>query len=323
LFVYKQDNKAFWLKLAAMTRGKPCWTFVSQYQKSQDARKAYWALYDHYLGPSNVDLMAARAEGKLQTTTYHGEQKRWNFERYVALHVDQHTILKGLMAYGHSGIDPRSKVRHLIAGIRTTTLDSVKNAVMTSPLLRVDFDATARHYKDFIDQMKSTQSEVNVATLTTGGGDDSTPYESKGGGADHGFDGVKADMLIQDRYYNVGEYRKLTPAQKYGLHLKRNSREDGGGRGGGCGGGRGGGRGRGRGGGRGADRGRATVRNPQWKSQSQQSSKRTVNSAIKAIAKKVAFALHKDDEEEPRMDESSEDDRNETAPKKQKSRLTG
>jgi hypothetical protein len=260
--------------------------------------------------------MAARAENKLQTTTYHGEQKRWNFERFVALHVDQHTILKGLMAYGHSGIDPRSKVRHLIAGIRTTTLDSVKNAVMTSPLLRVDFDATARHYKDFIDQMKSTQSEVNVATLTTGG-DDSTQYASKGGGADHGFDGVKADMSIQDRYYNVGEYRKLTPAQKYGLHLKRNSREDGGGRGGGCGGGRGGGRGRGRGGGRGADRGKATVRNPQWKLQSQ-TSKRTVNSAIKAIAKKVAFALHDDEEEEPRMDELSEDDRNETAPKKQK-----
>jgi hypothetical protein len=39
----------------------------SQHQKTQDARTAFWALYNHYLGPSNVDHMATRAESKFMS----------------------------------------------------------------------------------------------------------------------------------------------------------------------------------------------------------------------------------------------------------------
>jgi hypothetical protein len=223
--VFRADNKLLWTKIAAMTRDKPCWTYVRQHQKQQDARKAYWALYDHYLGPSNVDHMATRAESKLMTTTYTGETKRWNFERYVALHVDQHTILQGLVQYGHTGIDPRSKVRYLIARIKTPTLDTVKTRIMSEASLRNDFDAAAGLYKDFIDQMKSSQTkEVNVAAVGTDLKKKGTPKNDNELDPDEKWAGVKPDMSIDDRFYNQIEYRALTKAQKYGLYLKRNKR---------------------------------------------------------------------------------------------------
>ena len=76
----------------------------------------------------------------LQQTTYQGEKRRWNFEKYSRLHKEQHIILEGLVEFGYSGIDSRSKVRYLLGGIKTLELDSVKTQIMSSPALRSDFD---------------------------------------------------------------------------------------------------------------------------------------------------------------------------------------
>jgi hypothetical protein len=68
---YLADNAALWLKLAAMTRDKPCWTYIRQFQKTHDAHKAFWALYNHYLGPSNLTiwLRARRVNCRQRLTT--------------------------------------------------------------------------------------------------------------------------------------------------------------------------------------------------------------------------------------------------------------
>ena len=72
---------------------------------------------NHYLGDNNVDNMSSRAEAKLKDTSYSGEKRRWNFEKYVKTHVHQHAILTDLVEHSYSSIDDRSKVQHLMAGI--------------------------------------------------------------------------------------------------------------------------------------------------------------------------------------------------------------
>ena len=83
-------------------------------------------LKNHYIGENNVDNMSSLAEDKLKDTSYSGEKCQWKFEKYVKTHVDQHAILTGLVEHGYSGIDDRSKVRHLTAGIKTKVLYPVK-----------------------------------------------------------------------------------------------------------------------------------------------------------------------------------------------------
>ena len=212
---YLQDRAEVWEKIAAITRESDCWTYVRPAQRTRDGRMAFQNLDGHYLGVNNVDNMSTLAESKLTSTIYDGEKRRWNFEKYVKVHVDQHAILEGLVEHGYSGIDQRSKVRYLMNGIRTRELDPVKTRILSDATLRNDFDACVNLYKDYITQNPSLNKIPRVQIAAVHQSDD-------------GDDGNEADMSVEDRYYNTAEYRQLTTAQKLGLKLKRKKRGSGG-----------------------------------------------------------------------------------------------
>ena len=212
---YKDDNVRVFELIASMTRDKDCWTYVQKASRTRDGRMAFYGLKNHYLGTNNVDNMASKAENKLKNTTYTGEQRRWNFEKYVKIHVDQHDILEGLTRHGYAGIDPRSKVRFLLDGIKTKELDSVKAMIWSSADLRSDFDACVNLCQDFIAQ--------NVATRTS---NISAVHVTKPQPSDKGndWDKVQPDMTVEDRFYKRDEYAKLSIAKKKGLAILREKR---------------------------------------------------------------------------------------------------
>ena len=105
------DNKTVFDKLAEMTRNNTCWSYAKPFLCSHNGQGAYIVFCYHYLGPNNVDNMVALLEQKLNSTTYKGEGHRWDFEQYVTVHQEQHTILEGLVSHGYGGIDERSKMR--------------------------------------------------------------------------------------------------------------------------------------------------------------------------------------------------------------------
>jgi hypothetical protein len=110
------------------------WSYGKPAKRTRDGRKAF-------LGQNHVDIMASKAETKLQTIFYYGEKRNFTVEKFVRTHVDQHAVLETLMEHGYNGIDSRSKVRYLNSGIKTKALDSVKTQIMTTPILRSDFVA--------------------------------------------------------------------------------------------------------------------------------------------------------------------------------------
>jgi hypothetical protein len=221
---YKSDNKQVWLKLASICRDKDCWTYIRRHQRAQDGRQAYWALYNHYLGANNVDNMSAKAERKLMDTTYSGEKRRWNFEKYVRLHVEQHAVLEDLVQFGYSGIDEGSKVRYLVRGVKTDKLDTVKTSILGRADLRNDFTASATLFKDFIEQMKSQQPDHDITIAAVGG---NNKNDDDSNSSIEGNKKVIPDMSIEPRFYSKKEYGRLTPEQRAGLFAKRESREGG------------------------------------------------------------------------------------------------
>jgi hypothetical protein len=88
--------------------------WIKPTHKANDGRKAYELLFDNYLVPNNVGNMTRAAETKLAINLYNGEKERFTWEMYVRIHTEQHTVLNCLKEYGYSGIDDRSKVRHLM-----------------------------------------------------------------------------------------------------------------------------------------------------------------------------------------------------------------
>ncbi|KAL3934951.1 MAG: hypothetical protein SGARI_003168 [Bacillariaceae sp.] len=208
---YIRDRSKVWDIMSDMSRDTDWWSFVRPGQRRRDGRVGFTGLKSHYLGPNSVDNMAAKAETTLQGTRYSGEGRRWNFEKYVKCHVDQHAILEGLVEHGYAGIDPRSKVRYLLGGITTDKFDTVKTTILGSELYRNSFDDSVRLFKDMMEQTKSLKSSgdgVQISQVSFAGDDME----------------VDPDMSIQDRYYTKDEYRGLSRAQKLGLKKKREDR---------------------------------------------------------------------------------------------------
>lgn len=212
---YLADRATVWTKMVKLSEDKEWWSYVRPGRTRRDGRLAFLGLKNHFLGASHVDNMAGRAERRLRDASYSGERRRWNFEKYVRCHIDQHAVLEGLVEHGYTGIDDRSKVRYLMDGIKTDKLDAVKTTVIADPQLRTDFDGTVGLYKDFIEQSKTLgspnlESDMKVSSVGTDG---------IGGSSD-----VQPDMSIEDRYYTYKEYRDLSPAKKAGLKRKRSAR---------------------------------------------------------------------------------------------------
>ena len=78
---FKTDTMKVWRLISMITRDIDCWTYVKSAQRKRYGRKAYRDLWDHLLGPGNVDNMASEAESLLVATHYSGERKWFNFER--------------------------------------------------------------------------------------------------------------------------------------------------------------------------------------------------------------------------------------------------
>lgn len=200
------DREEVFEVIASITRDHECWTYVKEAQKTRDGRKAYRDLFDHYLGPNNVDNAAATAEEALASCTYNGEGRRWNFEKYVTFQKKQHSILEGLVPYGYAGIDPRTKTRYLMDGIKTDALDSATANILASPELRNDYDKCVTLYKDLILQKDKGGSKKRTLAISA------VQVESP------------KRIKVEDRYYSAKEYSQLNAEQRKALQAIRAKR---------------------------------------------------------------------------------------------------
>ena len=119
------------------------------HKKSRNVCGAWRALHQHYLGPNNVDHMAAAAKKELDLHRYSGESRNYSLEQHILTHKKAHAILEDLKEFGYNGIDERSKVCKFVDSIKTKSLDTIKGQIMASAELRTDFDkCTTLLFKD-------------------------------------------------------------------------------------------------------------------------------------------------------------------------------
>ena len=138
-------------------------------------------------------------------------QRHWDFEWYATLHKEKHTILEGLKEYGYAGMDEGNKTRHLLAGIKTTALDSVKRQILYNAKLRQDYAKCLVLFNNYIMQTKVNKpQELNISSTTT-----KTEIEQKK---------RKPQGRVEDKYYTIQEYKALSNEQKKELKDLRANR---------------------------------------------------------------------------------------------------
>ena len=100
------------------------------------------------------------------------------------------------MDQGYIGINERAKVRHLMAGIKDSSLNVVKCQILANPEARNSFDRAVTLYKDYLVQHRD--NTTNTASFQIAAVHTAAPTESD---------------EVEDRYYIAIEYRQLSKKQ--------------------------------------------------------------------------------------------------------------
>ena len=204
---YQRDNIAIWNVISHMTHGGFAWSWVSIYDRARNGREAYIALKTHYLGDSYQARIRAASDAVLQKTYFDGARS-FTFESYITTLQKAFTDLE---ATGEAVAEER-KVRTLLRGITSSSLQSAVNAVNANRHLKSNYDAAVNFLAEANDTQKSMASaKRNVSAVS--GSTGSTKIGNKGGD--------KKNKKVKTGYMKHNDWWKLTEAQRNEIRNKR------------------------------------------------------------------------------------------------------
>ena len=82
--VYKIDNRTVYDILDQICKDIDLYPYVKQHKSKRDGRRAFYAIYSRWLGLNHGNVTASETEIALQTSTYDGENRAWNWKKYIA-----------------------------------------------------------------------------------------------------------------------------------------------------------------------------------------------------------------------------------------------
>jgi len=81
---FKMDHATVFAVIAEMIRDLARQTYVKPFQWARESRKTYFGLFNHFLGPNNVNNMANHAKARLESIKYSEAKRYWTFENILA-----------------------------------------------------------------------------------------------------------------------------------------------------------------------------------------------------------------------------------------------
>ena len=234
---FKIDTKKVWTVLHAVWGTTSAWTHVKRFDKDQNGRKVYRALYAHFFGGSRATTMTTAIHTTLRNLTYTGDTKNYNFDKYVQNHVSQHNTAANLVEFGGTDLEESLKINYFMTGIKCGDLDTVKNGIVADPLKYNTFDAVKDHFIEYrrllaASKPSPTRAVASVQRSNGGnggnGGGGSGNSKPTGGKKKTGTTAARKKGLpsqdeidkcthIKNKYYPKEEYDKFTDAEKQKL----------------------------------------------------------------------------------------------------------
>ena len=226
---FKQDNKTVWNKLHTLLVDKPGYNHINPFATSKNGRNAWNTLITFYEGEDFQQRLRETAFLKLQTTFYRGETNRFNFEKYVNIHMECHKMLQDAQFNGGMGLDYESKITYFRNGIKSDAgLEiAISNSRSNTRLNTFDslvsfFTAEVQH-----NSLRRKQLKSAIDKKVSGLGHEKRKDKRKGPGTGRNkntlsevIDGTK----VEGRWYSPDEFNKMTSKQRLAvIKLKRRS----------------------------------------------------------------------------------------------------
>lgn len=164
---YAIDNKTLYDELKPMVIDGPGWSFIKQYDKSKDGRKAFLALKQQAEGQAAKLARKTKAYATLEQSAYRGPRRGYTFDSYVAAHQEAHNELMDL----EEPVSESRKVTSFLRGIQDAKLESGKVAVLGDASKLESFQATQQYLKTILTTMtEQAKLERSVASASRSGG---------------------------------------------------------------------------------------------------------------------------------------------------------
>jgi hypothetical protein len=188
---------------------------MKPFLRTHDGRGAYFALYNHFLGAQNKNILVGKYEAEIRRLRYYGEKRNFNFEKYVTQHRKCHNALRDLEDHGYPGLDKGTKVRLLIDGIQDPKLAAATAAICMTDTAMEDFEEAVSKYKNYMATHKTNFPEDDTKAASIGAVQKGKPTKKRS--ADFNWD--TSEVEVELRHHTSEEYKKLSGPQK--LKLKR------------------------------------------------------------------------------------------------------
>ena len=197
---YYTDNKrVFEILMDAIQEFEEVKVWVKAFVRRKDGRGAWTAFKSHYLGSSQLDGIAEKADQKIETLTYNGEKTRYSFETHVSNFKKAHLDL------GKTGNEPdgRTKVRKFLQSIKAPELQTAVGIAKSQDRYLTDFEETVNYLRRFVSPLGSSRT---IASLGKGKGPPKPPG-------------------LTYRWYQPEEFKKLPDDHKEWLIWEKNRRD--------------------------------------------------------------------------------------------------
>ncbi len=102
---------------------------MKKFSKTKNGRQVYRTLRTLLLGGQCVVSTGIAIVSKLNSLRYEGDRKKFNFDKYVNLHVEQHNQYADLQEYGVAPLAENLKTLWFQDGIRDPSLNAVKASI--------------------------------------------------------------------------------------------------------------------------------------------------------------------------------------------------
>jgi hypothetical protein len=196
------DNKhVFEILRDALAAHDEVKVWVKGFVRAKNGRGAWAAFKAHYLGTSQLDNLAERADLKIESWVYTGEKSRYSFETHVSIFKKAHLDLE------KAGNEPdgRTKVRKFLQSIKAPELQTAVGVARSQDKYLTDFEETINYLCRFV---LPTPTNRTVSSIGTRGSE--PPHQPPG---------------LTYRWYKKKEFRALPKEHQTWLSYEKRRRD--------------------------------------------------------------------------------------------------
>ena len=221
---FDKDNQGLFTLLRNFLTGTDGWNIIAKFQRNKDGRNAYLALREHYEGASFHDLIRSRANNLMLRTFYRGDTTKFNWERFVAIHLEAHQMFDNIK----EPLPDSIKILNFKAGIRPEAgLESALDVARGLPNVGNNFDNFVNNITEGVinrrsrrEMFRSTSNTREVAAFGRSGRDRGGRGRGRGRGRGGRGRGRGRGRYNYRRNYNtpdkiIVEGKELYPFKSY------------------------------------------------------------------------------------------------------------